>query len=89
MTSGVGDTAGLLATPSWGPGHCWEEGRQVVDQTTEQIKLLFQLRGARAAVYLSWRMFRTPRLCLLPWFCLSEREGTFTSALAAVGTTKR
>lgn len=50
MTNGVGYTAGLLATPSWGPGHCWEEGRQVVDQATEQIKLLFPLQGARAAL---------------------------------------
>lgn len=50
MTNGAHDTPGLLRTPSWGPEHSWEEGRQIVDQAVEKIKLLFLLQGAQAAL---------------------------------------
>lgn len=48
------------------PGHFWEEGRQVVDQVMQQIKVIVFVQ----------LVVQTPRLLLLPWSCLSEREET-------------
>lgn len=91
VTRGVHDTPGCLGTPSWGPGHCWEEGRRLVDQATEQNKLLFPLRGGeRRLTCVIGGCSGHPGLRLLPLVLPSLRgKGLLTSPLAAAGTAGR
>lgn len=95
MTSGVHDTPALLRTLSWGPGRGWEEGRQVVDQATEQIKLLL-VWGAWAALS-AWAGGCSrhpghpghPGSASCPCSASLRGKELFASPLAAAGTAGR
>lgn len=82
--------AGLLVTPRLGPGHGWQQGRQVVDQATEQIKLVFPLRGARTALS-TWvgGCSGLSGSASCPGSDSLRGKEPFTSPLAAAGTARR